>query len=533
MSRYTYTHFEYFPPPGLTGTEPRHQVAVIGAGPIGLAIAIDLALKGIATVVLDDNDVVSVGSRAICWGKRTLEIFDRLGVGERMLEKGVVWKIGRVFDRHDEIWNFNLLPEEGHRYPAFVNLQQYYVEQFLVERARDFPELIDLRFKNNVVGHTDHGDHVTLDIDTPGGRYNINADYMLACDGAGSPTRNRMGLKFIGQSFEDHFLIVDVEMQDSPFNSDKPERWFWFNPPFHEGQSALLHQQPDGIFRLDLQLNPDTDPETAATEENILPRIKAIMGDKPFKLDWMSVYKFKCSKLDEFIHGRVIFLGDSAHVVSPFGARGGNGGIHDVDNLGWKLAAVLKGDADPALLSSYQIERKKGADENILNSTRTTNFMTPKSAMEMTFRNEVLTLASEMPFAQRLINSGRLSVPCELSSSPLNSTSEGPLQAGVCAYDAPLEGKDWLINHIQGQTVLLGIGDIDIPDIDGVKRIGINQENKAYACYHAANDMLTARYGNNILYLIRPDGHIAASFTDADPDRIRSTYKRMLSHDQK
>ena len=114
MGKYSYAPFEYIPPPGLTATEARHKVVIVGAGPIGLAMAIDLALKGIPSVVLDDNNVVSVGSRAICWAKRTLEIFDRLGVGQRMLDKGVVWKIGRLFDGKDEVYNFNLLPEEGH-----------------------------------------------------------------------------------------------------------------------------------------------------------------------------------------------------------------------------------------------------------------------------------------------------------------------------------------------------------------------------------------------------------------------------------
>ena len=528
MGKYSYEPFEYIPPPGLTATESRHKVVIVGAGPIGLAMAIDLALKGIPSVVLDDNNVVSVGSRAICWAKRTLEIFDRLGVGQRMLDKGVVWKIGRLFDGKDEVYNFNLLPEEGHHYPAFINLQQYYVEQYLVERARDFPSLIDLRFKNKVTDHRDHGDHISLDIETPDGNYSIETDYMLACDGANSATRRRMGLDFKGQVFEEHFLIVDVEMEESPFHSDEPERWFWFNPPFHEGQSALLHQQPDGIYRIDLQLGPDTNPVEEATEEKVLPRIKQIMGDKPFKLDWMSVYKFKCAKLDEFIHGRVIFVGDSAHVVSPFGARGGNGGIHDVDNLAWKLAAVVHGDADEALLDSYQVERAFGANENIMNSSRATNFMTPKSAMEMTFRNEVLKLAAEMPFAQKLINSGRLSVPCALKHSPLNGEDEGRLMAGVSVLDAPLKGNGWLIHHIQGEAVLLGIGDINIPEIKGLKRVGINHKHDAYRCYEADGEMLENRYGDQVIYLIRPDGHIAASFTAPDPNKINAAYRKMM-----
>ena len=266
---YDYAPFPYVAPPGLIAPEPRHPVAIVGAGPIGLALAIDLAQRGIKSVVLDDNNVVSVGSRAICWAKRTLEIFERLGVGDRMLEKGVTWTVGRLFHGTDEIYSFDLLPEDGHKYPAFVNLQQYYVEQFLVERAQDFPDLIDMRFLNKVTDHSDQGDHVTLNVETPDGAYQIEAEYYIAADGAGSSTRKRMELPFHGQSFDEHFLIVDVELPQSPFPTEDPERWFWFAPPFHPGQSALLHKQPDNIYRIDLQLGPNADPELEASEEQL------------------------------------------------------------------------------------------------------------------------------------------------------------------------------------------------------------------------------------------------------------------------
>ena len=153
MPRYEHQPFACRPAPELSGVSPgRYKVVIVGAGPVGLALAIDLALHGVASVVLDDNDVVSVGSRAICWAKRTLEIFDRLGVGAQMAEKGVTWQVGRLYHRDEEIWLFDLLPEPGHRMPAFVNLQQYHVEAMLVERAQQFPELIDLRFKAKVTG---------------------------------------------------------------------------------------------------------------------------------------------------------------------------------------------------------------------------------------------------------------------------------------------------------------------------------------------------------------------------------------------
>lgn len=528
---YDYAPFPYTPPPGLIQTEPRHPVVIVGAGPIGLSMAVDLALHGIASVVLDDNNVVSVGSRAICWAKRTLEIFDRLGIGERMLDKGVTWKVGRNFHRDKQVYAFDLLPEPGHKYPAFINLQQYYVEQYLAERAQDFPDLIDLRFLNKVTAHTDHGDHVTLDITTPDGDYTLETDYYIACDGAASATRKRMDLPFEGQTFEEHFLIVDVEMDTSPFGDhDTPERWFWFAPPFHNGQSALLHKQPDNIYRIDLQLGPDTDPKLEATEAKVIPRIKAIVGDTPFRLDWMSVYKFRCAKLDRFVHDRVIFVGDSAHVVSPFGARGGNGGIQDVDNLGWKLAAVLQGRAKPDLIESYNTERVHGSAENILNSSRATNFMTPKSPIEALFRDEVLNLAADHPFARKLINSGRLSHPCDLSHSPLQTGADAPLRPGFALRDAPIDGPDgptWLVTKAQGQFTLLTASDIHLPEVDGIARIGINQTTD-YPCFGDTEGHVETRYGTEKIYLLRPDGHVCAVFDTADSTAISAARDRAL-----
>lgn len=532
MPRYEYKHFEVSPPPELTPNSnvcEKYPVAIIGAGPIGLSAAIDLATKGVSSVVLDDNNVVSVGSRAICWAKRSLEIFDRLGVGERMLKKGVTWQTGRLFHKDTEVYSFDLLPEDGHKYPAFINLQQYYVEQYLVERAQEFPDLIDLRFKNKVKNHTDNGEYIDLSIETPFGDYELKADYVLACDGAGSPTRKRMGLSFEGQTFEEHFLIADVEMANSPFETEVAERWFWFEPDFHNGQSALLHKQPDNIYRIDLQLGPETDPKTEATEEKVLPRIRAIVGDKPFQLDWMSVYKFRCAKLERFVHNRVIFVGDSAHVVSPFGARGGNGGIQDIDNLCWKLAVILNGNANDNLLETYNEERIHGSAENILNSSRATNFMTPKSQIEKLFRNEVLRLSKDLPFARKLINSGRLSVPCSLPATPKrNLDDEGDelskrVAIGEVMVDLPLGSKgarNWLISEALGGFALVGFGDVSLPEVDGVKRIGISQDGKDYLVFTDIDGFATQRYGDGIAYLFRPDGYVLSIFTKPTASEI-------------
>jgi 3-(3-hydroxy-phenyl)propionate hydroxylase len=437
--------FDYTPPPELTpagAARRRHRVAIVGAGPIGLACAVDLAQHGIDTVVLDDNNTVSQGSRAICYAKRTLEVLDRLGCGDGIVEKGVSWQVGKVFNGDRLAYRFDLLPEAGHKRPAFVNLQQYYLEEALLDRARALGRT-DVRWKNRVVEVTPRGDHVVLDIETPDGRYALEADWVIACDGARSTVRERMGLDFRGQVFRDRFLIADVHMV-----GDYPtERWFWFDPPFHRGQSVLLHRQADDVWRIDFQLGWDADPEAEKRPERVIPRIRAMLGDdRPFELEWVSVYTFQCRRLDRFVHGRVIFAGDAAHQVSPFGARGCNSGVQDADNLCWKLARVLRGESPATLIDSYDAERIEAADENLRESTRSTDFITPKSDASRVFRDAVLALAEHHAFARRLVNSGRLSMPtryaCDVLSTPDEGTFAGPLRPGAPAIDAPIATAD-------------------------------------------------------------------------------------------
>ena len=523
MPRYSYEPFPYRTPPELSGAASFNApVAIVGAGPVGLAMAIDLALHGIKSIVLDDDDRVSIGSRAICWAKRTLEIFDRLGIGERMVEKGVTWKVGRLFHGASEVWSFDLLPEDGHKNPAFVNLQQYHVEQYLVERCADFPDLIDLRWKNKITGISQSVDTCTLTVETPDGPYHLNVSYAVACDGARSPVRTMMGLELEGRFFEERFLIADVEMK-----IEQPsERWFWFEPEFHPGQSALLHKQPDNIYRIDLQLGPDADPELEATPERVIPRIEKAVGHSNFELDWVSVYRFQCRRLKRFVHDRIIFAGDSAHVVSPFGARGGNGGIQDVDNLGWKLAAVIKGEATPALLESYNEERIHGSDENIKNSARTTKFMSPDSSIERLFRDEVLHLAKTMPFARRMINSGRLSQPCSLGGLDLQTPAEAPLAIGSPCLDAPLvkAGKPaFLLDHLGGDFVLL-TDDSLAPNLP----LGIRLLQVGNTQFQDMDGMFAQRYGSGWTYLIRPDQHVAAAWQNPTGDKVLQAYQKAL-----
>jgi 3-(3-hydroxy-phenyl)propionate hydroxylase len=506
-----------------------HPVVIVGAGPSGLTAAIELGVCGVPAVVLDDNNTVSTGSRAICFAKRTLEIWDRLGCAAPMLAKGIVWQLGKVFFRDAQVYQFNLLPEGGHKMPAFINLQQYYVEEFLVDRIRGLPA-IDVRWKNRVTRVAQHGAVVALEIETPDGRYALTCDWLLAADGANSLIRDSLGATARGQEFHDQFLICDISMQ-----ADFPtERWFWFDPPFHPGHSVLLHRQPDNVWRVDFQIGAEADATEVLRVENIAPRISAMLGaTRKWHLEWASAYTFRCRKLDRFVHGRALFLGDAAHQVSPFGARGANGAVQGVENLIWKLVRVMRGEAPPELLSTYDVERQHGARENLANSTRATDFITPKSAISRVFRDSVLLLAKRHPFARALVNSGRLSAPCCYDGSPLNGPDDGfsPVaRPGSPCPDAAIvrDGRaGWLLELLGGRFTLLasGVGVPqglrDVADL-GVLELGVDLVD--------ANGDLARRYdlADGGAYLIRPDQHVAARWRRPDEAAILRAMRRSL-----
>jgi 3-(3-hydroxy-phenyl)propionate hydroxylase len=517
----------------------RHPAIVVGAGPVGLSLAIDLVLQGIPAVVLDEDDTVTAGSRSICWAKRTLEIYDRLGCAERMMERGITWNRGKVFHGDRLLYEFDLLPEEGHRFPAFINLQQSLAEEIFVERAQALAEDgLDLRWKNRVTGVAPADDHVRVEIDTPDGTYALSCDYLIAADGVRSTVRRELGLDFKGRVFEDRFLICDVKMAAA----FPPERRFWFDPTFHAGRSALLHRQADDVWRIDLQLGPDADPERELQSDRIATRLRAMLGPEiTFEIVWTSLYTFQCRRLERFRHGRVFFAGDAAHQVSPFGARGGNGGVQDADNLAWKLALVLKGVTPDRLLDSYDAERIAAADENILHSTRATDFMTPKSPASGAFRDAALSLAERYPFARGFVNSGRLSRPATLDRSSLNTPDRDAfapaLRPGSPAADAPVVRPDgtrgWLLRELQQGFTALSFGDTaadsvaalaEAPVPVSVRRIGAGMLGDPFG---KAAERYDARPGT--IYLVRPDQHVAARWRRADTIPLRAALERALA----
>ena len=542
MKTYTHKIFPFTRPPELDCiAKVRYKVIVVGAGPVGLTPALDLVRKGIPVVLLDDNNQVSNGSRAICFAKRSLEIFNRLGVADRMMQKGITWNTGRLFYKSDEIYHFNLLNEDGHQFPAFINLQQYYIEQYLLDALMKEP-LADVRWLSKVTGLTHLSDGEKLEVETPQGSYEIETDYLLACDGGRSSIRQLMELDHHGFAFEEKFLIADIVVE-----SEQPkERWFWFDPAFSPGQSVLLHQQPDNMLRIDFRLGKDIDIDEVKRPENIIPRIKKMLGDDlAFELEWVSVYTFHSRRMERFVHDRFVFLGDAAHMVSPFGARGANSGIQDADNLAWKLKLVLDGNAPQSLLETYNEERVQAAIEHQNFTGNSTEFIAPSNFAALSYRNAILELARTMPHLRPLINSGRLSSPSIYKESLLSNADVGPFEGsmlpGASCVDAPIisEGNnDWFLNKIGEEFTLLYYPQqsddtilsalMEMANAPSVIKILLvldktnNANNDSLDFIIDEEGYLKKRYDlkPGTCYLIRPDQHIMARWRSFDQQMV-------------
>ena len=434
--RRAFRQFPYRRSPDQDARAPvRHPVVVVGAGPVGLCAAIDLAQRGVPVVLLDDADRIGEGSRGICYAKRTLEILDRLGVAERCLEQGRHLEARQGLPARRAALSRSIsCPRTGTRCRPSSTCSSTTSSSAWSSAPRELAD-VDMRWRNKVSGLEHRNDGARLTIETPDGPYRLDADWVIAADGARSTAAPAARPRVSGRRLRGP--LPDRRRADG--RRDFPtERRFWFDPPFHDGRSALLHKQPDDVWRIDLQLGPDADPIAEQKPERVIPRLRQMLGaDTTFALEWVSVYTFHCRRLERFVHGRVIFAGDAAHQVSPFGARGGNSGIQDAENLAWKLAARAQGrgagepdrELRPRALGGRRREHRPLDPLDRFHrpalGRRSCAFATPR------WRSR-----AQADFAKRMVNSGRLSVPAS-TILPL-STPDATPWAGTARLGAPL-----------------------------------------------------------------------------------------------
>ncbi|MBO9678197.1 MAG: FAD-dependent monooxygenase [Acidovorax sp.] len=539
--------------PSAHGAQPRQKVVIVGAGPVGLTAALELARHGVPCVVLESELQVSEGSRAIVFTRRSMEILQQVGVARRVTENGLPWRHGNSIYQGQRVFRMEAPHDDDDRFFPMINLQQQHLEEYLVDAAEAHP-LVELRWGNRVTA-VDQGEGFALaSVDTPEGPYPLEAEWLVAADGARSGIRSLLGLKMEGASYEGRFVIADIRI-DLPLPT---ERLAFFDPDWNPGNTILMHREPHGIWRVDYQLPAGEDPEEALKPESLQARIDAQLAmigyaGTPWEMDWCSVYSARALTLPDYRAGRVLFTGDAAHMLPIFGVRGANTGFQDAQGLAWRLALVAKGVAPEALLASYSSERVGAAREIIEEAGKSTRFMAPPSRGFRLLRDAVLSLSLTEPFVGPLYH-WRTSRPHEYTRSPLNSAGDDNLlfQAGP-GHGAPpqnvrLGADDYLLDHLGGGFDLLYFTEgkaIPEPLQRAVREardrgvplrvlaVGASAPVAgADAVLPDAEGRCRARYGvraSGGAYLLRPDQHVCARWISLDATRLQAALNTALA----
>lgn len=545
-------HPAWQPPPDAA--PPAAPVVVVGAGPIGLTLALDLARHGVRVLLLESERQVSEGSRAIVFTRRSMEILQQVGADRAVSAAGLPWRHGNSFYRGQRVFRMEAPQDDHDRFHPMINLQQQYLEEALLDQVAAQP-LVELRWGQKVTRLTQRADGAELEVDTPWGPYRQAAGWVVACDGARSALRGLLGLRMEGASYEGRFVIADIRI-DLPLPT---ERLAFFDPAWNPGNTVLMHREPHGIWRIDYQLPPGETPEQALAPESLKARIDAQLamighGGVPWEMDWCSVYSARAMTLPDYVVGRTVFAGDAAHLLPIFGVRGANTGFQDAHNLGWKLALVARGLAPEALLRSYSSERVGAAREIIAEAGKSTRFMTPPSHGFRVLRDAVLSLSLTEPFVAPLFH-WRTSRPHVHEHSPLNSPgddralfTDGPAP-GAPLPNVRLGPDEFLLDHFGTAFWLLHFaadGPLPAPLAHelaawrgrgvAVQAIALRSAagpaEGAERTLHDPDGRIAARLGlrrAGASLLVRPDQHVCARWLGLDAARLRAALQQALA----
>ncbi|WP_046471298.1 FAD-dependent oxidoreductase [Allosalinactinospora lopnorensis] len=333
----------------------RVPVAIIGAGPVGLSLALGLARQGVRAVLVEQDGGTSDRSKAPTIHTRTREIFRGWGVERPMVDEGEL--VGDLRVRSADSGNetlfsldFSELDDEADR-PGILFLEQGRIERLLLRAVRE-SGLCDIRFGTELVGMDIAEDGVKLTVRRAIGEYSFEAGFVVGCDGANGFVRGALRLPFEGITYPVRPVLADVRV------ADERNALPW--PRLHNGRGGLasaIRLRP-GLWRI-VRLAGNPGQSEVVPDDEVRELAADVLGPGPVEVVWAGRFRVHRRWSPHFRVGNVLLAGDAAHVHPPLGGHGMNVGIQDAANLAWKLAQALSGGDVERLLESYDVERRE------------------------------------------------------------------------------------------------------------------------------------------------------------------------------
>ena len=524
-------------------TEALHvPVVVVGAGPVGLAVANLLAQDGIEVVVVERNASTVDHPRAIVLddeGARTLQAF---GAADSFLRHTIEGDGARYFDDSGHCFG---IVGAGPRTYGFAKRHFMYqpeLEVALVDNLKRFPDA-ELRFGWNVTGLNQDGAGVTIACDTPEGNRTIRCDWLLACDGGRSPIRQWLGIDFVGSTYQQDWIVLDLKADPDHVNYS---RFFCST-----ARPAVSVPAPRGGRRYEFML---LDGETGAemlTDESIARLIAPYREFTKDDIIRRAIYTFHARIASRMRQGRVLLLGDAAHLTPPFAGQGMNAGLRDAHNVAWKLGLLVKGLADASVLDSYDEERRKPAWAMIQLAVAMGQVVMPKGADQIAMRGMLLKMLEAFPGAQDYFLQMRFKPAPRYDGGLFVDIDRQPYEASLVGQMLPqplvklASGRSVRFDEVLGSGFALiaqsesdasALAALTHPLWQQIKpalvHLGVEKAASArdpVVGVTAADDFVRPlRTHRDQILLVRPDRYVAGAFFAADEYAFAERFRQLL-----
>lgn len=426
----------------MSATSCDVSALVVGAGPVGLTMAVELLRHGLSCRIIDKAPAPSDKSKALVVWSRTLELLHQTGTADNFLAAGMKAKGARVFGEGKELVHLNL---EGiaSPYPFPLMIPQSETERLLGEHLHRLGVTVERRVE--LIDFQASADGIAASLKHPDGREeNLRTSWLLGCDGAHSTVRQLLGFEFSGEGEPNDWILADVHVQGLPAADELFIYWH------HSGILAFF---PIGAGRYRMIADLGTAQGSGHPPDPTLEQVQAVINARgPTNVlvsepNWLAGFRIHERKVAEYRRGRAFLAGDAAHIHSPAGGQGMNTGMQDAFNLAWKLALVHAGRAKDSLLDSYSSERSAVGDMVLRNAGTLTRVATLRNPVSQFIRNHTASILGSFHFVQERMKNTLAELDINYRTSPLSGEQgraarglfgSGGVPAGNRLPDVPL-----------------------------------------------------------------------------------------------